>query len=163
MDVIGHEDVGVHRNPEFIRSFFRATPKKSVICLRMEDLLAVVAPMDYMGGVAGNELTRSACHMQQTCRPASGLRRNSYLTRIFSSYLTPILGGLLLAACSVVDPNNMIGRQMGEATPLPTEFVSSPPPATLRAEDRRRAFDFVWRTINDRYYNEKLNGVDWNT
>ncbi len=100
--------------------------------------------------------------MQQTCRLAVGLRRNSYLTRIFNSYLTPILGSLLVAGCSIVDPNNMIGRQLGEATPLPTEFVPSPPPATLRAEDRRRAFDFVWRTINDRYYDAKLNGVDWN-
>jgi carboxyl-terminal processing protease len=85
-----------------------------------------------------------------------------YLTRLFSSYLTPIFSAFLLAACSIVDPNNMIGRQMGEATPLPTEFVPSPPPTTLREEDRRRAFDFVWRTINDRYYNTKLNGVDWN-
>src|ERR1700682_268290 len=78
--------------------------------------------------------------------------------------LTPVLAPvlLILAACSVIDPNNMIGRQMGEATALPTEFVSSPPPATMRAEDRQRAFDFVWRTIDDRYYNAKLNGVDWN-
>src|ERR1700704_2468025 len=128
----------------------------------MEDLLAIVAPMDQMRGVARNEMTRSACHMQQTYCPASGLPRNSYLTRIFISYLTPILGVTLLAACSIVDPNNMIGRQMGEATPLPTEFVPSPPPATLREEDRRIAFDFVWRTINERYYNAKLNGVDWN-
>jgi carboxyl-terminal processing protease len=96
--------------------------------------------------------------MQQTCRPASGLPRNAYLTRIFISYLTPIF----ISACSIVDPYNMIGRQMGEAAALPTEFVPSPPPATLRQEDRRRAFDFVWRTINDRYYDAKLNGVDWN-
>ena len=123
---------------------------------RMEDLLVVVAPVDPMGGVARNEETRSACHMQQTCRPASGLPRNAYLTRIFISYLTPIF----ISACSIVDPYNMIGRQMGEAAALPTEFVPSPQPATLRQEDRRRAFDFVWRTINDRYYDVKLNGVD---
>src|SRR5450432_2734803 len=123
----------------------------------MEDLLAVVAPVDHVGGVARNEKTRSACHMQQTRRVASGLRRNAYLTRIFISYLTPIF----MAGCSIVDPYNMIGRQMGEATPLPTEFVPSPPSATLRQEDRQRAFDFVWRTINERYYDAKLNGVDW--
>jgi len=73
--------------------------------------------------------------------------------------LTPVF--LLLAGCSIIDPYNMIGRQMGEATSLPTEFVPSPPSATLRQEDRQRAFDFVWRTINDRYYDAKLNGVDW--
>jgi carboxyl-terminal processing protease len=73
--------------------------------------------------------------------------------------LTPVL--LLVAGCSIVDPYNMIGRQMGEATPLPTEFVPSPASATLRQEDRQRAFDFVWRTINERYYDAKLNGVDW--
>jgi len=95
--------------------------------------------------------------MHQTRRPRSGLPRNSYLTRIAISYLTPIV----LAACSIIDPNNMIGRQLVEATPLPTEFVSSPAAATLPAEDRRRAFDFVWRTINEHYYNAKLNGVDW--
>jgi carboxyl-terminal processing protease len=50
---------------------------------------------------------------------------------------------------------------MGEAMALPTEFVPSPPPPTLRPEDRQRAFDFVWKTINDRYYNANLNGVDW--
>ena len=56
----------------------------------------------------------------------------------------------------------MIGRQMGEATPVPTEFVPSPPAATLGAAEREKAFDFVWTTINDRYYNAALNGVDWN-
>ncbi|MGZ5596217.1 MAG: S41 family peptidase [Usitatibacter sp.] len=85
-----------------------------------------------------------------------------YLTRFINAYLTPIIGAALLAACSVIDPNNMIGRQMGEATQVPTEVVPSPPPLTLRAEDRQRAFDFVWRTIAERYYNAQLNGVDWN-
>lgn len=98
--------------------------------------------------------------MQSTDRPACGGRRKSYLTRLFRLYLTPLFL-LSLAGCSIVDPNNMIGRQMGEATPLPTEVVPSPPPLTMRAEDRQRAFDFVWRTINERYYNAKLNGVDW--
>jgi carboxyl-terminal processing protease len=67
----------------------------------------------------------------------------------------------LLAACSIVDPHNMIGRNMGEASGLPSEFVPSPPSATLAARERERAFDFVWRTINDNYYNAQLNGVDW--
>jgi carboxyl-terminal processing protease len=76
--------------------------------------------------------------------------------------LTPFLVSLLLAGCSLVDPHNMIGRQLGEGTTLPTEFVPSPPGKTLGAEQREHAFDFVWSTINDRYYNAQLNGVDWN-
>ena len=31
----------------------------------------------------------------------------------------------------------------------------------LGAADRQRAFEFVWGTINERYYDPKLNGVDW--
>jgi carboxyl-terminal processing protease len=76
--------------------------------------------------------------------------------------LTPVFVLLAAAGCSIIDPYNMIGRQLGEATPLPTEVVPLPAPATLRAEERSRAFDFVWRTINEHYYNAKLNGVDWN-
>jgi carboxyl-terminal processing protease len=68
---------------------------------------------------------------------------------------------LAAAGCSLVDPHNMIGRQMGEAVGLPTEVVQSPPPATLSGEARARAFDFVWATINERYYDAALNGVDW--
>ena len=75
--------------------------------------------------------------------------------------LLPLFVLALAAGCQVIDPHNMIGRQMGEATPLPTEFVPSPPPATLTAEARTRAFDFVWDTINEHYYDPKLNGVDW--
>jgi carboxyl-terminal processing protease len=67
----------------------------------------------------------------------------------------------LLCSCQAIDPHNMIGRQLGEATPLPTEFVPSPPPATMGAPARARAFDFVWTTINDYYYDATLNGVDW--
>jgi len=66
-----------------------------------------------------------------------------------------------LCACQAIDPHNMIGRQMGEATGPPTEFVPSPPPPTLDAEARLRAFDFVWSTIDQHYYDPSLNGVDW--
>lgn len=72
-------------------------------------------------------------------------------------------GALLLVAagCSLIDPHNMIGRQLGEAKGPPTEVVPSPPPAMLDAGARTRAFDFVWDTIDQRYYDPKLNGVDW--
>ena len=68
----------------------------------------------------------------------------------------------MLGACQLIDPHNVIGRQMGEATAPPTEVVPSPPPLTLGAEARLRAFDFVWSTINEHYYDPALNGVDWN-
>ena len=79
-----------------------------------------------------------------------------------NSSLTPVFALFALAACSVIDPHNMIGRQMGEATSLPTQVVAEPPSATLRPQERLAAFDFVWHTINEHYYNAKLNGVDWN-
>ena len=62
----------------------------------------------------------------------------------------------------MIDPHNMIGRQMGGATAPPTQVVVPPPRQALHAADRQLAFDFVWRTINEHYYNAKLNGVDWN-
>ena len=79
-----------------------------------------------------------------------------------------ILAGIALAAiaglpaCTVVDPHNMIGRQFGDATAMPTEVVPSATRAPLSIAERERAFDFVWRTINDRYHDATLNGIDWN-
>ena len=72
-----------------------------------------------------------------------------------------VVFAVLASACSIVDPHNMIGRRMVETTPIATEVVPSPPPSTLGAVERARAFDFVWQTINERYYNAALNGVDW--
>jgi len=84
------------------------------------------------------------------------------LRSTLSSRLASGAALLLAAACSLIDPHNMIGRQLGEAKGPPTEVVPSPAPATLGAEARERAFDFVWDTIDQRYYDPKLNGVDWN-
>ena len=67
---------------------------------------------------------------------------------------------LALQGCSLLDPYNMIGRQLGEAEPVPTEVVPRarrPLDAAARAE----AFDFVWNTIHERYHDPSLNGVDW--
>ena len=66
-----------------------------------------------------------------------------------------------IASCTVVDPHNMIGRQFGEASSLPTEVVPSAGSAALSLAGRERAFDFVWHTINDRYHDARLNGTDW--
>jgi carboxyl-terminal processing protease len=74
-----------------------------------------------------------------------------------------MMATLACAACSVLDPYDVIGRQLGEAAPVSTEVVPSPPPATLGAAARERAFDFVWRTIDRRYHDPRFNGVDWKT
>jgi carboxyl-terminal processing protease len=68
---------------------------------------------------------------------------------------------LACSACALVDPNNVIARHFGEATPMPTEVVPSPAPATLDRAARERAFDFVWNTIDKRYRDASFNGVDW--
>jgi carboxyl-terminal processing protease len=68
---------------------------------------------------------------------------------------------MLLAGCSVVDPYNMIGRQLGQASAIPTTPVPDPPGVGLTVQTRERAFDFVWNTINERYHDASFNGVDW--
>ncbi|MEO7741575.1 MAG: S41 family peptidase [Usitatibacter sp.] len=44
---------------------------------------------------------------------------------------------------------------------MPTEVVPSPRKASLDAGQRERAFDFVWDTIQERYYDPAFNGADW--
>ena len=56
----------------------------------------------------------------------------------------------------------MIGRQLGTFELKPNEVVPSPAAATMSAEERERALDFVWTTINERYYDPTFHGVDWN-
>jgi len=66
----------------------------------------------------------------------------------------------LVAGCAWIDPHNMIGRQIGEPQAAPGEFAA-PGPHPLDAAARERAFDFVWSTINERYHDPALNGVNW--
>jgi carboxyl-terminal processing protease len=75
--------------------------------------------------------------------------------------LTPIVFCALLAACSALDPHNMIGRQFGEATGIPSEVVPSAGKQPLDIPARERAFEFVWTTINRHYHDPQFNGVDW--
>lgn len=61
----------------------------------------------------------------------------------------------VLASCAIVDPNNIITRT---SVPLLTPAV----PVPVQDDSwRRGAIDFVWNTVNERYYDPKLNGVDW--
>lgn len=68
---------------------------------------------------------------------------------------------LACAGCSLIDPNNIIGRQMGEAASLPVQPVAAPASDRLDRAARERAFDFVWQTIAERYHDPAYNGVDW--
>lgn len=68
---------------------------------------------------------------------------------------------LVAAGCSLLDPHNMIGRQMGEATGIPTDPVPAPGNHPLDTAAREHAFDFVWTTIDERYHDPEFNGVDW--
>jgi carboxyl-terminal processing protease len=66
-----------------------------------------------------------------------------------------------LSACALIDPLNMLGRQSQDVTGMSSTPVPPPPATSLSAEQRLRAFDFVWSTIETRYYDPRFNGVDW--
>jgi carboxyl-terminal processing protease len=61
------------------------------------------------------------------------------------------------AGCAAFDPHNLISRQL---SPGPSPV---PPPANLPLGEAGRALalDFVWSTVNERYYDAGFNGVDW--
>ena len=67
-----------------------------------------------------------------------------------------LLIALLLNACAVLDPHNIIGRR-GLAEPN----SNVPVPELNAGTWKRDAFDVVWNTVNDKYYDATLNGVDW--
>jgi carboxyl-terminal processing protease len=62
---------------------------------------------------------------------------------------------LLSAGCSVLDPNRILTR-----TTVPSPVAATPVPMP-NDNWRQEAIDFVWTTVNERYYDPKLNGVDW--
>ncbi|MFZ3322042.1 MAG: S41 family peptidase [Usitatibacter sp.] len=78
------------------------------------------------------------------------------------------LGGALAAllaicaGCSVLDPHNLIGRQLGEASPSVSPFDPPGSQPKLGTGARERALDFVWKTIRDHYVDPALKGLDWN-
>ena len=66
-----------------------------------------------------------------------------------------VLTTLLLTSCSVIDPNNILGRsgrmEPPEVTPIPMASTTW----------KRDAIDTVFETVQTRYYDPALNGVDW--
>ena len=75
---------------------------------------------------------------------------------------TALAAAALLCGCAAIDPYNVLGRRnTGAPTTLPVTPVPSVAAPGLSPAERARAFDFVWQTINERYYDPQLNGVDW--
>lgn len=67
-----------------------------------------------------------------------------------------ILGVLMLIpGCAVLDPHNIVGRH------YPDQPASNVPVPSTDNSWRQVALDYVWTTINEKYYDPKLNGVDW--
>lgn len=64
------------------------------------------------------------------------------------------------SGCAVIDPNGIVTRNFSPAG-QPAHVPVPSPAGSLDAATRQEAFDFVWQTIADRYYDPKLNGVDW--
>ncbi len=79
--------------------------------------------------------------------------RTSQLLRLV---LTTFVLATALSGCAVVDPHNIIGR-IYVAPPL----ADTPVPTIGGDSWKREALSYVWRTINEKYYDPKLNGVDW--
>ncbi len=71
--------------------------------------------------------------------------------------LTLLMSFALLSGCAVLDPNNIIGRRNVGSAVSNDPF----PPAANDVSWRLAALDYVWTTINEKYYDPKLNGVDW--
>lgn len=78
--------------------------------------------------------------------------------RIFAT-VPAFLLVLLGAGCASFDPNNVIGRHFpaGNETPVAASSATT----ALSPSQRAEAFDFVWETIDRRYYDPKMNGVNW--
>lgn len=66
---------------------------------------------------------------------------------------------LLLAGCAVLDPHAVLTRRAGPPADNPSAVQAAPD--RLDAPTRAAAFDFVWHTVDTRYYDPKMNGVDW--
>ena len=71
---------------------------------------------------------------------------------------TPLLLLLvvLLNGCAILDPHNIIGRVRA-----PGAEQNVVVPDVNSTAWKRDAFDNVWNTVNDKYYDAKLNGVNW--
>lgn len=71
------------------------------------------------------------------------------------------LAAALLLVVSQAVPGNFLGAQTS-AVRSPEAFKPDSPPNSLSAKERAEIFDEVWETIDEKYYDPKFNGTDWN-
>lgn len=94
--------------------------------------------------------------------------RPSHLCRISNQFVnvrrgwTKALAGaglafaMLTSGCAVIDPHNIIGR-----IHVPPPLADTPVPTVGGDAWKQAALNYVWNTVNEKYYDAKLNGVDW--
>ena len=75
---------------------------------------------------------------------------------MFRNIFTCLALSMLASGCAVLDPNNIVGRRNPPAAGSPDSTPLSPD-----SNWRSAALDYVWTTVNEKYYDPKLNGVDW--
>lgn len=75
---------------------------------------------------------------------------------------TLALAALLAAGCAAFDPNNILSRRGSSSGAAPDTPFAAPASLGTGEAGRLAAIDFVWSTVNERYYDPKMNGVDWN-
>ncbi|MEN9416433.1 MAG: Tricorn protease [Pseudomonadota bacterium] len=64
-----------------------------------------------------------------------------------------------LTGCAALDPHAVLTRRLPSAADTRAAPISASD--KLDAATRQAAFDHVWRTVDERYYDPKMNGVDW--
>ena len=76
---------------------------------------------------------------------------------------TPVLllAAVLSAGCAAIDPHKLLSRQLARATHVQDEADAAIATPALGEAGRRAALEFVWATVNDRYYDPALHGIDW--
>lgn len=83
-------------------------------------------------------------------RPAIELKPKPMRTPLY------LLFTVLLDGCAILDPHNIVGR-----VGVPQSQQNVPVPDFNSTAWKRDALDSVWNTINEKYYDPKMNGVNW--
>lgn len=77
------------------------------------------------------------------------------MSKLAATAMAPVLSLVLAGGCAIIDPHGIVARR------APAGFDPPAQSAPLGRETRMAAIDFVWNTVNERYYDPKFNGVDW--
>lgn len=71
------------------------------------------------------------------------------------------LSAAVAAGCASFDPYGLVTRLPESASAPSASPVPAPAGQGLGEAGRLAALDFVWATVKERYYDPKMNGVDW--